>query len=364
MILDTKEFQLACKKILFAIDSKDTSLITETLELKAEGNRLSMNVTNREYYVRVEFALKSEENFLASVNASLFLKLISKVTTSTITIEKSDTSIVIKANGTYKLPIIFNGDKMLELPTIDINNVTNTMNINSNILHSIVNHNSKELLRATPARTVQKYYYVDEHGAITFTQGACVNEFELEKPVKLLLSDKVVKLFKLFQEDTNVSFTLGQDALTEDLVQTKVRFDTPSISIISKLSDSNLISSVPSTIIRNAASKTYDYSIVVSKTELLDALNRIILFGGEDSIGLFSFSSTEMTISNDTNDSTEVVSFKNECNNLTSYEMKLNLGKFKIVLDGADDDYVTINFGDKKQVVVKKQNIYNITPER
>ena len=179
MVLQTKEFKEVCKTVLAAIDNKENTLLTETLELKANGSVLDLNITNREYYLTANFKLGTEEKFDAAVNASLFLKLISKLTTETIEITQESNNIKIKANGQYKLPMIFNNDKMLELPKIEIENVTNTMNINSNILHSIANYNSKELLRGTIANPVQKYYYVDEKGAITFTSGACVNSFAL-----------------------------------------------------------------------------------------------------------------------------------------------------------------------------------------
>ena len=42
---------------------------------------------------------------------------------------------------------------------------------------------------------IQRLYYMDERGAVTFTSGACINNFTLEKPVKILLNNKLVKLF-------------------------------------------------------------------------------------------------------------------------------------------------------------------------
>ena len=45
MILDTDKFSTACQSILTAIDSKNVSLYTETMELVANGTILSMNVT-------------------------------------------------------------------------------------------------------------------------------------------------------------------------------------------------------------------------------------------------------------------------------------------------------------------------------
>ena len=363
MILQTKEFKEVCKTVLAAIDNKETSLITETLELNTVGDKLFLNVTNREYYLSANFKLNSEENFTAAVNAKLFLSLISKFTTETIEIIKEDRNIKINANGSYKLPMIYNGDKMLELPKIDIDNITNTMTINSSILHSIADYNSKELQRGAIVKPVQKYYYVDEKGAITFTSGACVNSFELEKPLKVLLSDKVVKLFKLFKSDTNVSFTMGQDALTEDLIQTKVRFATDRVVLTAKLSDSSLVSGVPVSAIRGMADKTYDYSVVINKDNFLKTIERILLCNEESIYGVFEFDSQKVTVYDFKRENHEEVILNNECPALSKYTMTINLTNFKLILDGCEDEYITMNFGDGKAVVVKKTNISDIIPE-
>ena len=95
---------------------------------------------------------------------------------------------------------------------------------------SILQFNSKELSKGIISRPIQKLYYVDEHGALTFTTGACVNSFELQQPVKLLLNDRLVKLFKLFKGE-QVDFTLGYDTISEDTIQTKVRFESDDIII-------------------------------------------------------------------------------------------------------------------------------------
>ena len=58
----------------------------------------------------------------------LFLKLISQITTETIDLNIVDNHVVVKGNGIYKLPLIFDGEKLLKLPEIRINNVTNSYN--------------------------------------------------------------------------------------------------------------------------------------------------------------------------------------------------------------------------------------------
>ena len=172
MIIRVDSFQEACKNILAAVDSNSLSMVTETLQLKTIDNTLYLSVTNREYYAEVKFELKTAEEFHAAVNANLFLRLIAQITTETIDLSIVDNTLVIKGNGTYKLPLIFDGEAMLELPKIEIMNPTVEMKISSENLLSILNYNSKELVKGTVARPVQNMYYVDEKGCITFTTGA------------------------------------------------------------------------------------------------------------------------------------------------------------------------------------------------
>ncbi len=363
MILKTLEFKEACQTILFAIDNKGVSLFDETLELVTQGNVLNLNVTNREYFVTVKFALESEETFRAAVNAKTFLSLISKITTDTVELTVDGNKLRVRANGNYVLPLIFNDTVMIELPTIELGTITNNMQINSDILLSILSNNSKELLRGIAARPVQKCYYVDNHGAITFTSGACVNSFSLPKEIKLLLSDKVVKLFKLFKPDSVIEFYLGQNPISDSIIQTNVRFNTDKVVITCTLNDSGLISSVPVDAIRGMAQKNYPNSLVLDRQLLLQRVNRIILFNDEfKTYGNFEVNNNILTIKDFNSNSTESISSVGN-GVTTNYKFILDLKNLKLILDGNTDQYITMCFGDNKAVVIKKQNVVDIIPE-
>ena len=365
MIVKLDKFQDACSDILFAVDNKNASLFTETLELVSENGILKMNVTNKEYYVSITFSdVEDANDFRASVNAKLFLSLISKITSPTVELVTEDNFIKIKGNGDYKLPMIYNQGELLTLPTIEINNVTNEMSIDSKILQSILTYNSKELLRGLQVKDVQRYYYIDEKGAITFTSGACVNSFELEKPVKVLLSDKVVKLFKLFKNSESVNFTMGQDPLDDTIIQTKVKFKADNVELTAKLSDSGLISSVPVDAIRGMATKDYLYSIVVHKKELSQALSRLMLFNdGTKNYGKFEFFKDKVIISDWSSDNKEVIEYANECNTLESYTALLNTDNLSMIINGCEEEYITLCFGDGKAFSCVQPTIVDILPE-
>lgn len=372
MILRIESLQEACKNILAAVDNNELSTITETLELVTKGSFLYINVTNREYFAQVKIDINEEVDFHATVNANLFLKLISQVTTDIVELEVKDTYITVKANGTYKIPLIFDGEKLLELPEINIVNVTNEFNIPSSILKSILNYNSKELLKGTISKPVQKLYYVDEQGAITFTNGACVNSFTLEQPVKLLFNNRLVKLFKLFS-DENVKFTLGFDSISEDIIQTKVRFESSSIVLTAILScDDSLLMSVPVNAIRGRAHGEYPYSVNVNKDNMLQTINRLLLFnsaGGSNKevikpYSTFEFNKDSVTIYDINKENKEIVNYNNtliECEE--TYTAILDLIELKVTLESCVEPYLNIHFGDHTALVITRGNIANVVPE-
>ena len=370
MIIKKEKFQEICSTILAATDSAEISTLTETLELKVENKVLYLNVTNGEYYASVKFDLESDEQFHAAVNANLFLKLIAAVTTEDIELQAMNNYVLVKANGTYKIPMIFDGDKLLSLPKIEINNRTVSMKVSGNVLESILNYNSKELLRGTVSRPVQKMFYVDETGCITFTTGACVNNFTLEKPVKVLFNNRLVKLFKLFKNDM-VDFSLGYDSISEELVQTKVEFKTNKITLTAVTGcNDELLNSVPVNAIRGRAAATYDNNVVLNKEELLASINRLLLssagYGSVKNLkpySLFECKDDTMTIYDSNKENKEVIKFKNDTKIDAEYSMTLDLSDLKLILDTITEEYVTLSFGNHQAVVVKRTNISNVVPE-
>ena len=371
MVIRIEEIQSACSKILAAVDSNSVSVLTETLQLTTRGKELFLNVTNNEYFAKVKLEMKEPVEFNATVNANLFLKLISQITTETIELSVTETALILKGNGTYNLPLIFDGDKLMELPEIIINNPTTSFSIDSSILQSILQFNSKELSKGIISRPIQKLYYMDELGAITFTTGACVNSFSLEKPVKVLLNDRLVKLFKLFK-DGPVNFTLGYDTLSDGVIQTKVRFESEDISLTAILScDDTMLQSYPVNAVRARANSDYPYSVNISREQLIQTINRLLLFtsanGARDIINpysTFEFKPDRVVVWDTHHENFEEVFYTNtRCEVEGSYTTMFDFKDFRTTLENCSEQYVTLNFGDEQALVVARGNVRVVIPE-
>ena len=367
MLIKTEDLKTICQTILTAVDSNELSVITETLELKVEDNIFYMNVTNREYYAQVKFPVEYDKAFHATVNATVFLKLISQVTTEDVELDIIHNSLVIKANGVYKLPLIFEGENLLDLPTIDIINPTTSFEISGDILDSILTYNSKQLSIGIISKPIQKMYYMDEKGALTFTSGACINNFTLDKPIKVLFNSRLVKLFKLFK-GKKVFLTLGQDSISDEVIQTKIKLEADGIMITSILfCDDAMINSVPVDAIRSRGTQNYSYSITLNRNELLETINRLMLFvKGSKALTAyctFKFQEDSVSIIDLEADNHESIGYSNHPDTIIDYTAILDLNDIKGSLDGCQEEYVTFNFGDEQAIIITRGNIINVIPE-
>lgn len=370
MIIRTEILQESCAKILNAVDSNVLSAVTETLEIKTENKHLSMSVTNREYFVKILFGDNIEDEIHATVNANLFLKLISKVTSETIEIYTDEKSLYVKCNGDYKLPLIYDGDKLVELPVINIENVSETFDVDSTVLHSIVNYNSKELGKGSISKPIQRLYYVDNEGAITFTTGACVNKFSIDMTSKLLLNDKLVKLFKLFK-DTKVKVTVGHNKLSEDTVVTAVRFEAPNITIDAVLScDDSMVVSFPVSGIRGRADTVYPNTISINKELLMQAVERLNLFNHAGmrsdlsvSIVKLEFTSTNLVVADRNGINREEIPYTTPLEEEVDYSALIDSSDLTKTLASATNQIVTIGFGNEQAFVISEGLVKWVIPE-
>jgi len=364
MQLKTKQFQEICKGILEAVDETNNVTVTETLELKVEHGKMYLSVTNKEYFVTVSLNVNTEETMKAVISASLFLKLISKITTEEISISMTDNALVVKGNGSYKFPLIFDGESLLELPKISIDEVTNTFTISTEVLDDILKYNTKELQKSGIRKPVHKMFYVDEQGCITYASGACVTSFKLDEPVKLLFSEKVVKLFKLFTSES-VVMTVGFTAIG-DFVQTRVKLQNDDVELTAILdSDPANLNGVPASVIRNIANTNHVNKVIFNKQEVLDALNRLSIFAKKDVVILYTyleFTDSEMIIYDTRKDNHEIIKLE-QSNVEGKYSCILNTNDFKTTLESQREDVITIRFGNNKSVVVERPKIKIVLPE-
>lgn len=368
MIIRLDELKPICSKILFALDSSGISELTDVVQIKSEDSNVTLNVTNSEYFVTIKLPSTGINDFNATINADSFLKLIPQFTKEEVELEVVENALKVTCDGKYTLPLIYDNNNMLELPKIEIDNIKNQFDIESTVLKSILDYNSKEFNKGEIVKPVQTLYYIDEKGAITFTSGACVNSFELAEPIKILLNQKLVRLFKFFTDGV-IKFTLGEDTLEGGAIsQTKVRFETENICITAKIpSNETLLKSFPVEAIRKTSLIEYDYNFTLNKNALIRALNRLIIFDKNREAGCnLRFLNNMLQLANERcTENVETIEYENPIIGVPIvYETKLNLKDFKTTLENCTEQFVVIGFGNHISIMITRGNVATILPER
>lgn len=372
MIIKTAEFQEAANKILLAAELDSSAA---NLELHVKDTTLKLAVTNKEYYVAVYFPLEQPDNFRAVVDASLFLNLISGISTETFELSIDNNVVIVKAGkSSYKLAMIYENDKLMELPIIVINNKTVTMPVKNEVLASILNVNSRELQKAKKldVNELQRLYYIDETGCFTFTTGACLNQFTLDQPIKLLLNERIVKLFKLFK-DNDITLNFGYDADADGTARPKVSFEAGGVYMAARINcDDVLINKImgPCNATKNFIKETYSNNLVISSNLLAAAISRLILFTKNSVskantsfvLGTVTFTDNEFTITDDAGN-VEVVTIENGSTVDAGYSMRINLADLKSVLDSCKNEHITLCCGNHRSVIINRGPISNVIPE-
>lgn len=371
MIIKTNEFKTVANKILGAVGVDKNA---GNLELKINGNALYLSVTNREFYVSVKFPVEDPEPFAVTIDAALFLNLISGITAEEFTLNANAKKVTVSVGKSkYDMPVIMENDMPMALPPIVVNNVNIEMPIELDILSSILNVNSKEVAKNKAADTneLRKLYFIDESGCFTFASGsACLNAFTLQKPVKLLLNDRIVKLFKLF--DSDVNFKMGYDSVGAQL-QTKISLEADNVYLAARVTnDDTLIAKVEKPC---QASKTlidfkYPNNLVVNAADMAAAIGRLITFtkNSFDKVNTqlipaeLTFTPGQIEIK-DLNGNIEVVTVENDSYLDANYTMAVNMVEVKTILDSSKITHVTLNCGNNRTFTINRGTISNLVSE-
>ena len=366
MKIKLETIQKPCSTISNAVDANSISQLTEVLELETKDDVLQLSVTNKEYFVTINIPVDDPEEIHATVDAELFTKLISRITTEYVELSVTDKFLVVKGNGTYRLPLIFEDSVMMTLPRIEVNNISSEFDVSSDVLNSIMTANSRQLDVGVISNAVQKYFYIDQHGALTFTSGATVNNFDLGADIKLLLNARLVKLFKLF-ENEQVHICYGTEPLSDEIIQTRISFTTPKVRLSAILScDDTMLKSVPVTRIRSLASDELPYTVSIPRNKLLEALERFSLFSQDAmlSSACLDFEREFVKVSDTKKNSTEKVMYETANNNISEpYEVTIDIIELTKMLDSNRTKNVHISFGNNSAILLVSNNVTNVIPE-
>ena len=354
-------------KINKGIEDERTVRVSELLELLVDNNKLVLAVTNTQFYLKLELSqMDPNETLHATVDADEFIKLVSKTTTKEISLEESNGNLLFKGNGEYIFPLELDKNGSVKtLPLIDINE-TQTFEVSGDTLYSIYSFGNNELVNDVPVDNVQKYYYLDNLGAITYTESPYLNNFSINSKFKVLINNRLAQLFSLFRGQ-KVTVGLSKQNVN-NIYQNKISFTCGNIKLVSYLPDDTLVSKYPADQCRMLQNNPYPGKVIINRLDLANALDRLNIFSTKDGnvvykkAGKLNFTADGLEITSIMDKNKEFIPYR-EKPNFNAYTCYMNLGQLQRHAKANNQDTLEINYGNELSIMFTKANYSQIIVE-
>lgn len=242
--------------------------LTGMLAIELKDNTLTLTTTDFSNYLEIKCPKIEGEDFYVVVQAEMFHKLISKLSTEYVTLELKDNVLAVKSNGQYKLelPVDENG-KLVKFPEYRTKIDTPAHTINLTTLKTLLTTNKASVAQDLTVPALTGYYICAEGVWTSDSFTACKNKITSIKET-FMLPAQVVELFNVLT-DSEVNIYVGD---------TNVILDTPDVVIYGKLLLEK--DNFPIEAVTNYLDTKFDSNCKFNKDDLLSILDRLLLFVG------------------------------------------------------------------------------------
>lgn len=370
-----EELKKTVAKLNLAIEKSKINPKSGWIELESRDNgTVGVKVGNYDYYLEasIPFEQVDEEGFHATVTAETFVPLVSKLETECVEIsERLNALILTTKNAEYTFPIIKELGKVKSIDAIAFNPVRCIRSsITGAQTASIADTNAKGLMDSLFSKDVQQFVYVDNDGALTYTENIYINNFdkraESDGDFRFLLNCTQAKLLKVFEDFDTVNVAVEYQENYESAVKVQLSAaDAITLTLITQ--PTQMVDKFPALKLRNLASAVSETHAVIDKKALEKALARLMVFDKKFDITVLNYSKFVW----DT-DSVKLVSIKNQNYEVVPYISGTNTSEHESIIRFADivnqlkavqSKEIDISYGDSPAIVINSEGLKQLIPE-
>jgi len=369
-----KEIKDILSKIAVGIDKSDINPSAGYIEIQTDNGVMSIKVANNDYFLISPISVDSDESIHATILADKFINIISKLSKETISLGSDDNALTLKTNTSqYVFPIVKKNGAVATINEFAYddaeytNHVVNVMN--GNDLASIAESNAQGLVEATFTKEIQQFIYVDNVGALTFTDNIYINNFDTpyDNEFKILLNATQSRLLKIFDGAKEVTVDIYSS--NDDFKNVVVEMKSNDISLSLLTQSTNKIAMFPDEKIRNLSLGDINRHAIINKSDFDKALSRLMVFDKKFDKAILDYSklvfkSNHVELISVKNHNYEIVAYSSSENidNDNSYEAIIRFGDLVNQLKAVTTPNVDISFGNGKAIVINS-DIKQIVPE-
>lgn len=322
--------------------------ITSMIGIKLEGGKLRLFTTDMTNTLCIIIDKVSGEDMDITVDADKFGKLIAKTTSEDIDLSVKDDILYVKANGTYKIPLISDEEGLVTFPGL-VETKGKTTNVKLTSIMQAYNINKSALAKTLENPALTGYYCGDmvistDANVITF------NDFKMfEQDEPLLISPQLMQLLtlnkqediKLIADKTLLTF-IADDMIVQGAVMEGIE-DFPADDVKAYLDEA------------------FTSSCKVPKDLLLATLDRLALFiePYDKNGAYFTFGRKGINIHSKKDASTETINYV-ESKDFEPFVCCVDIPMLKEQLQANPDDTVKICYGNENALKIESGKVTQV----
>lgn len=351
--IETTKLQDLTSKAIKGSGRMPILAITMFIGIEVKDGDLILTTTDKINTLKVigKGIAKDNQNFYTCVDSDLFNKLVSKTTSSNITLEVTENSLIFKGNGVYSLPIaIDEKNNVVRIPEVSFNDEIEGVEVETSKLKNMLLFNKPSVAKTMEAPYLTGYY-VDDDSVISFNLvTACVNNSKIIKG-KALLSSNLVELFSII--------TIDKAIIKID--DKKILVQAGDVVINGTLMEN--VEQYPAQPLKDLVKAQFDSECVLNKNDLMNTLDRLNLFISDDDKNALrlTFADDCITISSKKSNGNEMLKYVS-VNNPHPFTQLLDLVDLKNQLQTQTGDTVKLLYGNEKGLMLKTDTVSQLIP--
>lgn len=322
--------------------------ITSMIGIKLEGGKLRLFTTDMTNTLCIIIDKVSGEDMDITVDADKFGKLIAKTTSEDIDLSVKDDILYVKANGTYKIPLISDEEGLVTFPAL-AETKGKTTNVKLTSIMQAYNINKSALAKTLENPALTGYYCGDmvistDANVITFNN---FKMFEQDEP--LLISPQLMQLLTLNKQE-DIKLIVDKTLLT---------FITDDMVVQGAVMEG--IEDFPADDVKAYLDEAFTSSCKVPKDLLLATLDRLALFiePYDKNGAYFTFGRKGINIHSKKDASTEVINYV-ESKEFKQFICCVDIPMLKEQLQANPDDTVKICYGNENALKIESGKVTQV----
>lgn len=353
--IPTQQFKIMVAKAAKGASCNKILPVTSLISINLTDNQLCLTTTDTENTVEVYRANTQGDNMNAVVGVELFASLIAKQTCEAISLTLSDDNLVIKGNGTYKIPVMMDEEGMVKFPEFDFSTEDLTPEvIELSSLRRILEVNKSSLCTSADQPQLCAYYVHagDENLApqiiSTNLNVICFNTFKLFN-ARAFISPAMLELLVLNTQEKIQCFR--RDGMMLFVADDYVVHGP----------ENDMVEDFPLDQIAGYLELNFPSCCTVSRAQLQSVLDRLALFieAFDKNAAYFTFTDAGLQVTSKQSSSDEVISYHSSTN-FMAMQMLVDIPAMKAELDSTPGETVDIYYGHDAALAIANGNVKKV----